>query len=177
MNHENATRPQAIMNLQRYLRQLSYFDESILPPPLSGRWDARTEESLVAFQRSKNLPETGRADDMTWNLLYEEYKRSVKQNSPPLALPLFPRLPFGYEVDAGEESFTVMAIQHMLREITAYYDNIDFSDRTGIYDEPTANAIREFQMRSLLPMTGKVNKETWDYLVEAYRIVFEDYEQ
>ncbi|MBQ7381375.1 MAG: peptidoglycan-binding protein, partial [Clostridia bacterium] len=47
----------------------------------------------------------------------------------------------------------------------------------GIYDEPTANAIREFQMRSLLPMTGKVNKETWDYLVEAYRIVFEDYEQ
>ncbi len=165
------------MNLQRYLRQLSYFDDSILPPPLSGTWDSRTEESLVAFQRKNRLAETGRADAVTWNLLYEEYKRSLKQNSPPLALPLFPRLPLGYEVDSGEESFTVMAIQYMLAEITANYDNIEGPEQTGIYNEATANAIREFQMRNLLPITGKVNKSTWDNLVEAYRIIFEDYEQ
>ena len=32
-------------------------------------------------------------------------------------------------------------------------------------------------MRNLLPITGKVNKTTWDFLVRAYELVFEDYEQ
>ena len=77
MNHQAETRPQAILNLQRYLRQLSYFDESIPPPPLSGTWDARTEEALAAFQKNNRLPETGRADEVTWNLLNDEYKRSM----------------------------------------------------------------------------------------------------
>ncbi|MBE6662730.1 MAG: hypothetical protein E7606_05595 [Ruminococcaceae bacterium] len=177
MNNAQFTRPQAIRNLQRYLRQLSYFDESIPPPPLTGTWDARTEESLAAFQKNNRLPETGRADDVTWNLLYDEYRRSVDQGSPPRTVPFFPRLPFGYEIAEGEESFAVSAIQYMLGEITLHYDNIEGPKQTGIYGEDTANAIREFQMRNLLPITGKVNKTTWDFLVRAYEIVFEDYEQ
>ena len=124
MNNAPFTRPQAIHNLQRYLRQLSYFDPSIPPPPLTGTWDARTEESLVAFQRNNRLPETGRADDVTWTLLYDEYRRSVDQNSPPRTVPFFPRLPFGYEITEGEQSFVVSAIQYMLGEITLHYDNI-----------------------------------------------------
>ncbi|MBO5305184.1 MAG: peptidoglycan-binding protein, partial [Clostridia bacterium] len=117
------------------------------------------------------------ADEVTWNLLYEEHKRSIDQNSAPQMMPLFPRLPIGYEVDEGEESFTVMAIQYMLNEITAHYDNIEFTEQSGVYNQSTAIAIREFQMRNLLPVTGKVNKTTWDYLVDAYTITFEEYKQ
>ena len=103
MNNQPITRPQAILNLQRYLRQLSYFDEALPPPPLSGTWDARTEESLVAFQKKYRLPQTGRADDVTWNLLYDEYKRSMEKAALPRSLPLFPLVPDGYEIGIGEE--------------------------------------------------------------------------
>ncbi len=165
------------MNLQRYLRQLSYFDESIPPPPLSGTWDPRTEEALIAFQSKNNLPQTGRADETTWSLLYSEYRRSIENAAAPRALPLFPLLPLDYEIDIGEESFAVMAIQYMLGEIKLQYDNIDDVPQTGIFDDKTNTAIREFQTRNLLPSTGKVNKTTWDFLVEAYEITYKDNKQ
>ena len=177
MNHQAETRPQAILNLQRYLRQLSYFDESIPPPPLSGTWDARTEESLTAFQKNNRLPETGRADEVTWNLLYDEYKRSMTAAALPRSLPLFPLLPDGYEIGMGEESFVVMAIQYMLGEIRLHYDNLETVAQTGIYDAETDTAVREFQTRNLLPVTGKVNKATWDFLVSAYDITYKDNKQ
>lgn len=177
MNNEPITRPQAILNLQRYLRQLSYFDESIFPPPLTGTWDARTEESLMAFQKKHRLPQTGRADDVTWNLLYDEYKRSVERAAHPRSLPLFPLFPDGYEIGMGEESFAVMAIQYMLGEIGVQYDNLERVAQTGIYDSDTDTAIREFQTRNLLPATGKVNKTTWDFLVSAYEIIYRDNKQ
>ena len=177
MNNQAYTRPQAILNLQRYLRQLSYFDEGIPPPTLSGTWDARTEESLVAFQKMKRLPETGRADEVTWNLLYDEYKRSVADAALPRSLPLFPLIPDGYEIGMGEESFVVMAIQYMLGEIRLQYDNLEEVAQTGIYDRETDTAVREFQTRNLLPVTGKVNKATWDFLVGAYDVTYKDNKQ
>ncbi len=177
MNNEPTTRPQAILNLQRYLRQLSYFDEALPPPPLTGTWDPRTEEALIAFQKKYRLPETGRADDVTWNLLYDEYKRSLERAALPRSLPLFPLVPDSYEIEMGEESFAVMAIQYMLGEIGLQYDNLGRVAQTGIYDQDTDTAIREFQTRNLLPATGKVNKATWDFLVEAYDIIYKDNKQ
>ena len=168
------TKPQAISNLKRYLRQLSYFDDSILPPPLTDTWDARTEAALTAFQKNNGLPETGRADEVTWNLLYAEYKRSIDKASLPSAMPIFPFNPLGYEVGMGEQSFTVTAIQYMLSELSLVYDNLGAVQQSGIYNEETENAIREFQTRNLLPATGKVDKTTWDFLVSSYNIGYKD---
>ena len=86
-------------------------------------------------------------------------------------------MPLGYEIGMGEQSFTVVAIQYMLEEIGVYYDNLGEIPQTGIYNQETDIAIREFQTRNLLPVTGKVDKTTWDYLVSAYEIVFKDNKQ
>ncbi|MBO4980048.1 MAG: peptidoglycan-binding protein [Clostridia bacterium] len=114
---------------------------------------------------------------MTWNLLYDEYKRSLALAAEPRALPLFPLLPDGYEIALGEQSFAVMAIQYMLGEIRLQYDNIEAVAQTGIYNEETDTAIREFQTRNLLPATGTVNKTTWDLLVGAYELIYKDNKQ
>ena len=172
--NEYPTNAQAIANLKRYLRQLSYFDEGILPPPLNDTWDARTEAALIAFQKNNGLPETGRADEVTWNLLYTEYKRSIDKASLPNAMPIFPIGPLGYEIGMGEQSFAVTAIQYMLGELSLQYDNLGDIPQSGIYNEETARAIREFQMRNLLPVTGKVDKTTWDFLVSSYKIGFQN---
>ena len=59
---EFETQAQAIQNLQTYLRQLSYHDQSIKAPPIDGIFDTDTKQSLMDFQASRGLPPTGVAD-------------------------------------------------------------------------------------------------------------------
>jgi peptidoglycan hydrolase-like protein with peptidoglycan-binding domain len=54
----NQNKQEAIRNLQRYLRQLYFSEESIPEVPVDGVFDSATEASLRAFQRSRGLPET-----------------------------------------------------------------------------------------------------------------------
>ncbi len=177
MNNQHPTEEQAITNLQRYLHQLSRFDNAIPRPPINGIYNDLTRNSLSAFQGQNGLPVTGVADERTWNLLYAQYLQSIEKKSPPSGIVLFPRHPDGYEIYAGEESFLVLAIQHMLYEIGILYDDLGELEMTGIYDEATAHAIGEFQAKNLLPRTERVDKRTHDKLVDSYNILSKDYKQ
>ena len=55
----------------------------------------------------------------------------------------------------------------MLGEISAIYD-LTAVDETGTYDEETAEAVRDLQYRNLLPVTGVMDKATWNALARAY---------
>ncbi len=177
MNNQYPTEEQAIKNLQRYLRQLSHLNSAIPRPPVDGIYNDVTRSSLSAFQSQNGLPVTGVADERTWNLLYAQYLRSIEDNSPPHAIVLFPRHHDAYEVYAGEESFLVLAIQHMLHEIGVLYDDLGDFEMSGIYDEATAHAVGEFQVKNLLPRTERVDKKTHDKLVDSYNILSKDYRQ
>ena len=168
---------EAIRNLQRYLRHLSYFDEDIPPLPLSGLWDPNTRNSLIAFQRKNDLPPTGTADERTWTLLYDQYRRSVKEKSQPAAMPIFPRRPERTSLRLGDVGFPVTAVQYMLDELTLEFDGLEGVPQNGIYSPETARAVTEFQRRNLLPETGEVDKTTWDALVRSYELIANDYMQ
>ena len=96
------TEAQAIQNLQTYLRQLSYHDGSIKAPPIDGIFDTDTRQSLMDFQASKDLPQTGVADQALWELLYATYRTSLAQNSPPVRMEIFPLLPLDAEFKKGD---------------------------------------------------------------------------
>ena len=80
---------QAIQNLQRYLRQLSYFNDDIEPIVINGVWNEETRNALMTFQRLNGLAPTGFADEQTWNLLFSQYQNSLKENSEPSKVPFF----------------------------------------------------------------------------------------
>ena len=91
----------AILNIQRYLRHLSFHDDSIGESgsiPLDGIWESDTRDAIINFQKSRSLPVTGTVDRQTWNTLKAEYDRSVAKNSPPATLALFPRYPIGFKI-------------------------------------------------------------------------------
>lgn len=156
---------QAIRNLQRYLRQLSYFNEDIDPIAINGVWNDETQDTLISFQRINGLSPTGVADEQTWNLLFAQYKNSLEENSPPSRVPFFPREPRGQSLGLGDESFVVAVIQYMLNELSVLYDNLENVEINGTYDENTQAAVSEFQKRNLFPQNGRVDKQTWDRLV------------
>ena len=161
---------QAISNLQRYLRQLSYFDEDIPPIVINGEWNDETRNALLIFQRKNRLSPTGSADEQTWNLLFSQYQNSLDENSPPSRVPFFPREPMGESLGLGDVGFIVAVIQYMLSELSVLYDELDNVEITGTFDTNTEVAITEFQKRNLFPQTGRVDKRTWDRLVKAFEL-------
>lgn len=164
----------AIKNIQRYLRQLSFHDDGINPVPIDGIWADQTRRALIQFQRSQGIPATGTVDNNTWAILKQKYDESVALNSPPLKLDLFPRNIYGveYEMAVGEIGFLVEAVQYLLGELARLYSFPEYTP-SGIYDEETASLVREFQKRNGIEATGKVGRETWDAMVAQHNLLLE----
>ena len=165
---ENPTYRSAVYNLQRYLRQLAYTDGRISSPPVDGIFDEKTKQSLTEFQRAHSLIPSGIADKETWDALYAEYLLSSALYTPPRMLDVFPRVPDGYSVSLGDEFFLVSVIQFLLNELRIIYDSFIPLLVSGVYDEATAENIRDFQRKNLIADSGRVDKETWDALARAY---------
>ena len=49
------TEKDAVRNLQIFLRQLSYTDPDIIPPPIDAVFDTVTRDSLKSFQRKYRM--------------------------------------------------------------------------------------------------------------------------
>ena len=165
---ENPTYKTTVYNLQRYLRQLSYTDKRISAPPVDGIFGEQTKKSLTEFQRAHALLPSGIADKVTWDALYSEYLLSRALYEPPRALDIFPRTPDGYSVSIGDEFFLVSVIQFLLNELRTAYDSFIPLLVSGVYNEATAENIRDFQRRNQLSDSGRVDKATWDALARAY---------
>lgn len=64
------------------------------------------------------------------------------------------------------------AIRHLqsyLRQIAFFDPNMTLVSIDGIYNPETQAAVRVFQRQNGLPVTGKVDKTTWDAIYEAYK--------
>ena len=167
---ENAFERDAIMNIQRYLRHLSFHSESIGDVPLDGIWDRATRDALIEFQKENGLSPTGTVDRATWDILKSEYDASVAQNSPPERIDLFPRSPAGYEIGEGDNGILVDAVQYLLGELERIYSFPEL-ERNGTFDKSTALAVRRFQERNNISPTGRVGRETWDALVIQHNLL------
>ena len=173
MQEEN--RSVAIRNLQRYLRAISYFDTHIPPVGIDGFFGAETEQAVRAFQELVGLEANGRVNQQTWETLFDYYKEDQAKRSAPARISHFPRLPVGYTLELGEQQFLVSVVQHALQELSIDYDLPLEVPLSGVYDEPTAAAVRYFQEKNALPATGGVDLATWNALADAYNRTFAGY--
>ena len=87
-----------VMELQKYLHGISYYNPQIPRIVPDGIYDRETETAIRAFQREYHLPETGRTDMQTCNKLINVYKHYISgtaqkinifpsRNEPPLQSP------------------------------------------------------------------------------------------
>ncbi len=162
------TEADARRNLQTYLRQLSYTDPSIPAVPIDGISGERTTNAIRAFQKNYGLPETGVADQQTWDEIYGAFLTSVRINARPKPFFLFPSNPVNYAISDGDEGFLVRTVQYLLQELAVLFPSFNDVNDTGVYDRATQRAIREFQARTLNDQTGNTNRETWNSLVSLY---------
>ena len=159
---------EATLNLQRYLRQLSYHHPQITPPPLDGIFERDTEKSLKDFQAMVGLPVTGRADRRTWDALYAMYRASIAENEPPRTVAILPFVAGEILLQKGDEGFTINVLQYMLRELGESLAELEEVEITGIFDEKTARAVRLFKVQNRLPEGETVDLVTWNTLVDRF---------
>lgn len=60
--------------LQEYLNVISIYQTGSASIGVTGNFGRQTVQSVIAYQRSNNLPVTGRADRETWNSIANTYK-------------------------------------------------------------------------------------------------------
>ncbi len=177
MNNGYVNESDAIFNLQKYLRQLAYFDEDIPLVPVDGVFERDTQNAIMSFQRKYGLKETGIADKTTWDLIFLKYLESLDDNAVPTMIAPFPRTPNNYTLTLGDSLFLVEILQYMLEELKSRYDGFEPVSRTGIYDESTEKAVKDFQMRNSLPITGNTDVLTWNSIANQYNFTSRDYKQ
>ena len=162
----------AVLNLQTYLRQISYDTPGMTQPPVNGIFDYATQRSLEEFQAAHNLPVTGMADQATWEALYDAYRASLTANGPRERMDIFPRAPSGGILKTGSRGFAVAAIQYMLSRLEGKYGSIGNVEITGEFTPATANAVKAFQRCNACSPTGVVTGAVWDSMTHQYNILF-----
>ncbi len=164
-----------VENLQKYLRQLSFSDRDITSVPVDGIWGSATKDAVRTFQRKNRLDPTGTVNKETWDRIYSEYKKDCEKSSPPLSMPIFPRIPRGYYAEKGAEGFLVHAIQYMLNEVMTSYSEFTWPPiaQDGIYGTDTENAVSAYQKFRGLNENGNMDILTWNDLVRLYTYTFD----
>jgi peptidoglycan hydrolase-like protein with peptidoglycan-binding domain len=130
---------EAVRRLQRHLRDLGYDAAE------TGYYDSRTEAAVREFQRTNGLLVDGVAGNETQNRLYSVSALAAGTTSGVK----YPALARGARGDA------VWDLQAKLRELGYYGIRVD-----GIFGIATQTAVREFQKRNGLPVTGIADDNT-----------------
>nr|WP_300093816.1 peptidoglycan-binding domain-containing protein [Sedimentibacter sp.] len=156
----------AITEIQRYLRNISNSHPEISLVELSGKYDVQTRKAVEEFQHLSGIPVTGKVDYITWNTMVKENNLHMKSKEMPYKLPCrandFGKIAGGYSGDI------VYVLKIMLNNFCRKYKNYKKLEINDKYDHETEEAVKEFQKISMLPVTGIVDKETWNTMVSIY---------
>ena len=157
---------QPVRSLQTMLRVIAESDDlqpSVIP---DGIYGPQTVTAVSTFQRRNGLPITGITDEQTWDRIVAAYEPALVAVGPvqPLEIILEPK----QVIRRGEENPNLYLVQAILIVLSQSYGSITAPAVTGILDIPTANALTEFQLLTLLPATGELDRETWRNLALHY---------
>lgn len=142
-----------VRELQSRLHQLKLHSEII-----SSRFDAETRAGVRTFQARRKRPVTGRVDAATWKRLLAvttEPTREALHNiyTPGRAL-----------LSSGDQGIEVRRLQARLKQLNWYSGDV-----TGTYDAKTVRAVRGFQKKRRIPVTGEVDRRTKQRLRDMTR--------
>lgn len=156
-----------IKELQSYLRVIERERTGYSDIPVDGVYGNTTAAAVRQFQQDMGLPVTGVVDRVTWEQIYQNYRKIILENAAPTAVYCFRQ---GAEpLKEGDSGDCIFILQIVLAAIREEHVNLPPVDTpTGTFTENTTRAVLAMQLHSGLPQTGQVDKATWDAIVQLY---------
>ena len=153
---------QPIRSLQTMLRVIAENDrrhETIVP---DGIYGPETISAVSAFQRLHGLQVTGITDQPTWEAIVAQYKPALINidEAQPIEVILNPN----QIIRRGERHPVIYLTQGILAVLSEVHQSIAAPGMNGILDTATADSLSSFQQLHSLPMTGELDKQTWQLL-------------
>ena len=149
-----------ILEMQFVLRKNAQVFPEIPVVFPTGRFDLQTQNAVTEFQKKFNLPITGKIDFITWNAIMEENIKCIHCINTPAKVACFEDDKAEYKI--GDKGNIIFILQILLKNFREKYINYIDVDLTGVFDETTEKAIKQFQKYSGLPVTGILNRQTWN---------------
>ena len=150
-------KPSAIREVQTYLRGISHMEASIPLVAVDGVYGDVTEEAVRAFQKSRDLSETGIVNYATFTALYEAYRtyREIRKiNSVPSH--------GDFPLRIGDRGEGVSMLHSLLRMLGEYYSDLGrIPIGNSAFSSDTERAVRYLQTVFLLDPTGIVTKKLY----------------
>ena len=157
---------QPVRSLQTMLRVIAEQDGTLPSVVPDGIYGPDTVAAVNAFQRRYGLPVTGIADQNTWDAIVAAYEPALILIGPPQALEAV--LEPNQVIRAGQSHPDLYLAQGILAVLAKSYGSIRMPGLTGILDLPTGEALSGFQDLNGLPMTGQLDRLTWQRLALHY---------
>ncbi len=135
-----------------------------------GLYDTETENSVRAFQDVFDLPPTGVVDKATWYKI-KRYFTAIKRLGELTSEGLTYRdieTPFPGDLRQGSEGTPVKILQYYLNVISYFNPALNVVASDGVFGPGTLNAVKVFQQEYDLPVSGIVDRRTWNKLTEVY---------
>ena len=143
------TRSATVRELQSRLFQLQWYDGTI-----TDTYDEKTRAGVEGFQQKRAMPTTGTVDQATWAKL-TSMTRTPTSDEMNNVLRAGPAL-----LKQGSTGAGVRDLQARLRQIGWWSGVV-----TDTYGPQTSSAVRDFQAKRVIPVTGEVDQRTKDRLI------------
>ncbi|WP_461108962.1 L,D-transpeptidase family protein [Tessaracoccus terricola] len=137
-----------VRELQSRLQQIEWFEGKITP-----NYGDQTRLAVEGFQAKRGIPVLGYVDQVTWDRLLAMTRMPTHDEMHNILTP-GPTL-----LAEGAKGDDVKDLQARLKQIAWYFEKVD-----GIYGAKTVEAVRGFQEKREIPVTGEVDQRTLDRL-------------
>ena len=157
-----------VLTVQYYLSYISTFIPSVLDTAVDGSFGEQTRNSVLSFQRTYGLNETGIVDRAVWDEIENVYYSLLR--AVPYEFTEGDPLPFpGRVLRIGIEGNDVRALQEYLNFISNTYTDIPKVSVDGVFGPSTANAVAAFTEIFNLPGNPeRVSAQDWNAIVNVY---------
>lgn len=154
-----------IRELQQAIRVIFHDrrrSEKIYP---DGIYGPETSAAVRILQQMEELPVTGEVDRATWDAVINGHL-AVLESTRIEPLSVFPNTDFQLQRGAG--GLMVGLVQGILQKVAEVYGNIPSPRLTMQYDLLTEQSVAAFQQKVHLPVTGRLDRATWNILSILY---------
>ena len=158
--------------IQFFLVYIASFYNMVTPVEINGIYDEATTNAVEQFQEEFSIPVTGIVDEETWLALYDLYLTVRGVSDLGVGDPTGTDYP-GYAIGLGSTGPEVERYQPWMNVIAEAYCYSNFAPENGIFGLETEEAVKLFQEGLGIPITGIVDRQTWEMVYEIYQFIVE----